>query len=136
MTKKFLLLALVLTACASQSGIAPTGAACTAPVCKVMVTVAPDCTITVDPDSIEIAAENKNMQIHWELAGGSFADDGIFLKDPGQNAGGDLSGFARGNGKLYMVKNRHAMVGRKYQYGVRVVTDGGRSCEKDPWILN
>jgi len=136
MTKRSLLLALLLAGCASQSGIMPTAAGCGQHVCMVGVTVAPDCTINVDPDPVEIAANNTNMEIHWRLTGGTFTDDGIFLKDPGQNSGGDLWGFARANGDLYVVHNRHAFTGRNYQYGIRVTNANGQACGKDPWILN
>jgi hypothetical protein len=114
----------------------PTAAPCGQHVCMVAVTVAADCTITVDPDTLEIAADYKHMEIHWRLTGGTFADDGIFLKDPGQNSGGDLHGFAPANGDLYVVKNRHMYTGRRYQYGIRVTNASGQACEKDPWILN
>jgi len=144
MTRKALLLAatFILTACHSpghpvMTGVGTKANPCGTPVCKVTITVTDGCVFKFDPpDHLYIAAADKNMQIHWELTGAKFIDDNsVYLKKPAVNDPPELVEFKKLNDGEFQVKNKHAIVGKLYEYGVKVDRNG-TICGSDPWIDN
>ncbi len=128
----FLCLALFLAGCATVAGKKPPPP-CGDPVCSVKVTVAGSCAVSLDRDPIVIAAANRDMQIQWDIAGAQFApQDGIFFKTP---TGAEISAPQAVNAQRFAAKNRHSKPGR-YEYGVRVIQDGKRCPDYDPWVVN
>jgi hypothetical protein len=145
MTKKILLLGLVsiLAGCGEapihtmRGGGGTPGDPCPHPVCKVKITVSGNCNVVFDPpDHMYVAADNRNMLIQWDLDGATFIDDqSIYLKKPGANNPPDLTSFTKAGNQKFTVHNAHTVVGKHYEYGVRV-NQNGNVCDTHPWIDN
>ena len=128
--------AVLLAACSkpdAQVPPAPAGGGCTPGNCKVVVTVTSCTNITASPDPLLVGHAND---IQWEFAaatpGYSFPANGIVFSDPQFVPKPGVTG----NGKKFIVNDRHTSQG-SFKYDVTVVPDGGGSpCTVDPRITN
>ncbi len=135
MTKNLALLcalALLAAGCAAMMAGGGKAAPCNSHVCKVQVAVDGACRITVDPEDLPVAADNKNAVIQWDIRGGRFVANGIAFK---QDTGNEFHSPSHSPNRITIV-DRHEKTGVVYHYGVTVL-QGGRACPTlDPTIMN
>jgi hypothetical protein len=101
--------------------------------CRIAIRVAA-CTITVDPNDLEVSG--KNRVIEWTIDPQSdyvFANDGIVFKDPGNQ----FSDPRRLNDKMFQWHDRNDAANPvPYRYTVKVQGKAGACPPLDPSIIN
>jgi hypothetical protein len=156
------LLAVTLTGCAAQAPVEPPrpkaeltpeqaqferefagGALCTSTYCSIAVTVGANCSITVSPTTLGVAASVEDAVLHWVIQPGAsgtvaFTTNGINPKDAGAWAREFRNGARVSATEFTWVdKNKLAGAPPKRPYGYNVdVTQNGVACHKDPIIIN
>ena len=97
--------------------------------------VVTDGKVTVDQETIEFAADQKDVTITWKLPKGSFTfpQDGIAFD---RSAAEEIVKCQPGNGNVeFTCLNRHTKPG-KYKYTIKVL-DGQKPLEPyDPFVFN
>ena len=131
---------LILAGCAAAPGGGGRSRACNDQVCQVTIsvsapaTVGGQCTITADPETLEVKIRNKGVEIHWDIQKGDyvFADTGIVVErdDQLEFSGGHVAE----QGRKYILHDKNSFT-QKYKYEVHVKS-GDKVCSLDPWIYN
>jgi hypothetical protein len=127
---------LALPACAAMHASPGAGRPCNQQVCFAVVSV-DNCTISVAPDTLPIARNNANVQIHWDIdnasaqAGYTFAANGITIN----NNPPQFHDPQRLTPRKFKWKDNNTD-NVKYKYAVNI-EKGTTACPpKDPFIHN
>jgi hypothetical protein len=113
---------------------------CRGPTCTVGVSVGNDCTVTVDPEVLDLREGSGTQDITLKLLtdGYKFSDDplkyAIVVKS--DDSAGQIHSPSH-QGTSVKVKFKHKNPGKYFEYGVNVVrdSDGQRCSTKDPWFI-